>query len=273
MLADECTGFALHGVKKGPDAIAAFYDLSTAWFAEHGKTAGAIGAKAGFRIMASPGRRLVKTGFKGHESLELAAVMPGAVAPLYEYEMICSIHRGMVTFVASQSLVPPNRRSVIGLVREACGRLGGDYGYVYERKRTRGAALFPSGIGMNGLDDAAALADAFWGGSIGATIWAEGVLRDVFPLNVLTQPQLDRKLGAKTLLDWIRSDRRRGTIDPLDDQRWLWEVDPGERRTVRRPLWDAGILFNWPQHVEGAGNHPDARRVQPPEKAGFWGWF
>jgi hypothetical protein len=55
-----------------------------------------------------------------------------------------------------------------------------------------------------------------------------GLLRDVFPINFLTDVHRKRLVGGTPLLDWIAQDDSRGRIDQLRQGLWAWHV-PDER--------------------------------------------
>lgn len=55
-----------------------------------------------------------------------------------------------------------------------------------------------------------------------------GLLRDVYPLNVLSRPHVERRIGEQAFGAWIEAAPDRGRLEPLANDAWLWTV-PEER--------------------------------------------
>lgn len=53
-------------------------------------------------------------------------------------------------------------------------------------------------------------------------VWRQGVLRDVYPWNFLTAPQLAAKVEGCSLRAWISQDVRRGTLTAVSDAVVPW---------------------------------------------------
>lgn len=70
-----------------------------------------------------------------------------------------------------------------------------------------------------------------------------GLLRDVYPLNVISEPHLSQRVEGLPLADWIRQLRLRGTLRSLPGGATLWRIDEANIESVRAPLADAGLLI------------------------------
>jgi len=75
-------------------------------------------------------------------------------------------------------------------------------------------------------------------------VYLQGLLRDVYPQNYLTEPQLMRQVQGKSLEHWISSDSSRGTLTKLDQRMQLWRVPDAQVQSVRGELKLAGLIFD-----------------------------
>ncbi|MBS0261732.1 MAG: hypothetical protein JSS02_07210 [Planctomycetes bacterium] len=76
-------------------------------------------------------------------------------------------------------------------------------------------------------------------------VYRKGLLRDVYPWNFLTVPQLTRFVDGIPLEQWIRRSRMRGTLRQLTDEVTLWEVEETAIPKARKTLHEAGVIFDW----------------------------
>jgi hypothetical protein len=134
------------------------------------------------------------------------------------------------------------------------------YGISYHRGHDEGPLFYA--LGMNYAPTAelavrpkegedTALAISRWG-DLGMVkeVYKQGTLRDVYPYNFLTEPQLTRRVGKQTLQDWISADSSRGALTRLDDRMMLWKVAARQIKSIREELWSAGIIFDWKAYLD-----------------------
>jgi hypothetical protein len=76
-------------------------------------------------------------------------------------------------------------------------------------------------------------------------VFREGLLRDVYPWNFLTLPQLTRQVRGIALEQWIQRDARRGKLGLLCDGVSLWEVAEANIPEIRQELRQAHVIFDW----------------------------
>jgi hypothetical protein len=69
-----------------------------------------------------------------------------------------------------------------------------------------------------------------------------GMQRDVYPLNVLTRPHLEREIGGQPLEKWIAADASRGQLQQVADGVWVWVVPEQSLETTRGELAEAELL-------------------------------
>lgn len=70
-----------------------------------------------------------------------------------------------------------------------------------------------------------------------------GYLRDVYPLNVISEPHLSQRVEGRALADWIGQSPARGTLRGLPGGASLWRIDEANIDGVRTVLIKAGLLI------------------------------
>lgn len=76
----------------------------------------------------------------------------------------------------------------------------------------------------------------------GAT-YRTGLLRDIYPHNILVDTHLNERVGHTTLGAWIQKDPARGTLEKLTDTHYLWSLTPDQIPPVQEALQDTGLLL------------------------------
>ena len=69
-----------------------------------------------------------------------------------------------------------------------------------------------------------------------------GDLRDLYPLNFISETHLQRDVFGQSLRQWIESDLVRGTLEPLNGALWTWEIPQENISDLRLQLKDTDIL-------------------------------
>lgn len=77
-----------------------------------------------------------------------------------------------------------------------------------------------------------------------STVFDEPLIRDIYPVNLVTNAQLDRETREGTVRDLILNHRDWGGITQLADNWFLWCVLPGEIDNVRGAFESRGLLKN-----------------------------
>lgn len=128
---------------------------------------------------------------------------------------------------------------------------GGRYAFIYHMSHRWLPNFYPGGLQSG--DEIVKKehpdfdANRGWWGRLS---WESGVpllLRDVFPINLLTRPYLHLPVGNSTLERWVIEDESRGTLVPLEGNATItvWRVPPRSIPRVREELFKAGIVFYW----------------------------
>lgn len=107
-------------------------------------------------------------------------------------------------------------------------------------------AMYGGGLGWTGKAYEASRNDQFWSHEgLPRNVLREGVLRNVYPWNFLTKPQLTRDIGGIPLKQWITETDGAGTLEELNFGVSLWQVPRAAIPKVRRKLQEAEAMFNW----------------------------
>lgn len=70
-----------------------------------------------------------------------------------------------------------------------------------------------------------------------------GLLRDVYPYNLLTEAHLQQKVNGANLEQWINKTPQHGTLDRITDQHWLWSVPSDYIPVIQKELYPSGLLL------------------------------
>lgn len=122
------------------------------------------------------------------------------------------------------------------------------YAIGYRRPFKKGPDVYAYGM-ASGLEYGKADMDekdrigAWFRERIGENRHTKGMLRDVFPNNVLMDCHINRKIGATTLKDWVQLKSGRGCLTNLRSNQWLWDLSEEEIRYVRPVLSKEGLLI------------------------------
>jgi hypothetical protein len=139
------------------------------------------------------------------------------------------------TISGRSDILSPDTKVIITLVRELAGLLSVVYGFQYVIDASFGPAFHSMGMLMRTADFHGAVtlpesertrtSDWF-------NRWRHlvplGHLRDVFPLNFLTEIHRKRTMNGVPLFKWIGADPARGSLQQIRPGLWAWQV-PEER--------------------------------------------
>lgn len=259
---EECAAIAFYGIDSGAKAAESFYCTTVEWFNRLGCPPDKVGIKGqGHRgklgSFALGNAKLQKTGFDGVENFEIVCSTPNAVtgndffvtadwSAKYSYAVIAA--RSSLATLSSASMLP--------LAQTVVRQLKLEYGIGYTRAHQLGPAMYaigicqglgPGGYGVDLTEAEREEADSIsrWGDGMTERVWRKGLLRDVYFWNLLTKPQLTKKVGSLPLEQWIQQDESRGKLSTLENGVCLWEVHDADLPGVRGKLREAGIIFDW----------------------------
>jgi hypothetical protein len=127
------------------------------------------------------------------------------------------------------------------------------YGYFYQRSIYHGPLWYPSGVicGLsrdNPKEKRERAMITKWGNSrypnATKNKYEIGRIRDIYPVNFLTQPHLERIVfDGQTLEQWIQASPDRGHLLQLDQEGfWSWAVEQDHIAAIYDALKNSGII-------------------------------
>ncbi|NBF06709.1 hypothetical protein GV819_31030 [Pseudomonas sp. Fl5BN2] len=75
--------------------------------------------------------------------------------------------------------------------------------------------------------------------------YKSSTLRMVYPANIINTHHISISINDINLKEWILSNEKHGSLEKLNNEMWLWEVDEENLEYVNRVLGEAGILIAW----------------------------
>lgn len=122
------------------------------------------------------------------------------------------------------------------------------YGIAYQRTFKLGPDLYAygmsAGLGFGDLDMEEADRIGAWARERrGAMRHIHRLLRDVYPMNLVSREHLNAPISDTTLREWISADSRRGILRSCSGDVSLWIVTREAIREIRSALKTAGLLI------------------------------
>jgi hypothetical protein len=262
------TVIAFYGLNPKAHGLRDVYESVLRWSDSVGDPPNRLGVHGlGFggkmRDFSRTDSKLRKAGFESIESFDLESVSAapesssvagtrGAADAAWEASVSLTFNYG---YLACSTKVAKLDSSMRSIAESFIKHLRPSYGIGYYRERRLGPGYYAIGLAY-GLDTAGpeyeeGLNIGRWGDiACMKQLYREGLLRDIYPWNFLTEPHVRRRIGGQPLRSWIRSHPNRGRLQELDHNAALWTVSKSERTSVRRALWKAGLIFNWRNHLD-----------------------
>ena len=202
-------------------------------------------------------KRLLEAPLERVDSVSLYT-MPDGWQSTSDWLVECHLERDESCFILSVGLehVPDGVERILGFVLPRLQRIHPGYGIGVLRPRNHWTYLFAMGIGYGGgwryegWEYEENRLTSRWIQGMNDEVWREGVLRDVYPYNLLTAAHLERDVGGVSLRAWIEAHPWRGRLEQHGAEYALWTVDEAHLLEVRRALAPLGALY-----VLGPENH------------------
>jgi len=198
--------------------------------------------------------KLTRQGFSNIQHIDLCSTLPDAKILSSDcYCSVCfSIKDSYVILVAQESLARLSGDSLLPLAKNLIEFIKPCYGIGYYRERQYGPDVYALGINQGGpliapseVQEQKRHISRWCDTGMVEEVYHQGLIRDVYPWNFLTAPQLERPVNGAPLQDWIQADSSRGKLSCITDAVMLWEVEDAQAPAIRSVLWDAGIIFDW----------------------------
>jgi hypothetical protein len=204
--------------------------------------------------------KLRRQGFDSITSITCVALCDGGKMPLVDWDAYSSIslERGSycVMGLSTAGLVRATER-MIDTARWMVDEVRPVYAIAFLGNRAEGPSLYAIGLNFGGRilagdDYERQLAVSRWADmGMPNEVYEEGLLRDVYPWNFLTDAQLSHRAGDETLRAWIEGKPYRGVLRPFHRDVMLWEVPAPTIPLVRGELQSLGRIFDWRRHANG----------------------
>lgn len=195
--------------------------------------------------------RIKKPEYAQAPSVELYHTIPNYAQLVFGWDVTVGYHADDIRdmcFCAGVELTKLGIDYMANLVERISHLTNLTYGIGYTRAFRDGPDLYALGMGTNPDYSpegrrAADRVGAWFRERIGQNRHLLGYLRDVYPLNVISQPHLDMPVNGMPLGEWIRHAADRGTLRPLAGGAWLWRIEDAQVANVQAELEAAGLLI------------------------------
>jgi hypothetical protein len=252
---------ALYGIDPGVILGFTFYQHTIAWFHEVGYSPNKLavhgkGHSGKVGTFSRIHRKVKAETFHKITGFSLYSVPPDTSIPMDEHyiEIVYSTRKLYTVIAARTTLLNFSMESLQAFVKDAIQMLKPAYGIGYTRQRQHGPSLYAIGVGMGGYvggeEYERALDISRWSNiGMDEQVYYQGLLRDVYCWNFLTEFQWSSLIDGIPLRKWINEDRQRGNLSMITPNTLLWEVEESHTAEIRQHLWEAGIIFNWRKRV------------------------
>ncbi|HUP80851.1 MAG TPA: hypothetical protein VM260_20035, partial [Pirellula sp.] len=250
---------AFYGIEHSAANVETFFDLSLRWFDFVGHKPNLGHAIKGNKPRAIPITKIAAWRADA-EWDTITGCGLDAIEPDGEKRYPCMItnydgglRASHAEFVANQSIVSLDRLAMSQVVEEAVRFLKPAYGIGFLREKTKGPWWYavginygPAGERLIGEEYEQAVREGHWGGiGIKEQVYRLGYLRNIYPFNFLSQPQLEREIEGFPLREWIAQGSGRGKLTSFAEHMSLWTVEPNQTHEVQQHLERAGIIFDY----------------------------
>jgi hypothetical protein len=258
---EQYSAIALYGINPSPEGAKLFYNLIVRWFTTLGYPAdlvsvhgeGFSGKPASFRRINA---KLQRANFSTVKSFSIFSLLPEVQIPMNDYTLTASYDNdkgGLYAFVVARSSIASlSSTSMLPIAHECIQYLKPSYGIGYTRELQHGPSMYAIGINqgsevpLKGEAYEQALRISRWCDlAMKKQVYRNGLLRDVYHWNFLTDAQLFAKINGVSLREWIRENPDRGHLSQLNDETWLWNVTEPNLLSIQTALWDAELMFDW----------------------------
>jgi hypothetical protein len=240
----------------GEVTTVSFHDWAIEFFAANGVVPDLCGisrqdGKGSNRRYDRMAKRLRVEPLSSILGLELYHTLPNYVQLVFGWDVsaaLINVAGKMMTFCGDQTMRGVDLNFFESFLERIGATVGLQYGIGYLRSFEFGPSAYAYGMsvgfGYTGEDMAKSDRIAAWfHDQARAKRHLHGFLRDVYPLNVISEPHLEQRVEGLPLADWIKQSPSRGTLRSLPRGAWLWRIDEANTETVRAPLADAGLLI------------------------------
>ncbi|OJW51790.1 MAG: hypothetical protein BGO67_07045 [Alphaproteobacteria bacterium 41-28] len=248
----------LHGFQKNSIDLKGWFNYIERWFQKGGvipikmDITGKNCVKGRSTIKFENGKkRLEQNNFQEITGIWIAALPPKVKIEMFDFifaaHLDCTSPRDTLVLCWDDQIIRFERGYLETLAKDLYTYLQPAYGYGYQREFRQGPTFYPFGV-LSGIDAFSEEAKQItqWSIEYGRSDgnYRIGMFRDIYPINFLSKPHLDQKIGNQTLQCWIESSPQHGELHTLiNNKLWSWWIPEDNIATVREELKPMGLLI------------------------------
>ncbi len=250
-----CNCVALYGTEESNINLQGWLESICNLFRRHGSNPDKI-AIAGKGFTGRP--LTLKQGIKrlldanvDVEAIELFATVTNYDAIIFGWRLYAALNVKLKTlvFCFDNDATSFEEEHLIQIMKDQLQFFEFKYGICYQREFKKGPELYAygmtAGLGYNDEDMREKVLISKWFHvSVDRNNFVNGLIRDVYFINVLSNEYLNNKSNDVNLLDLINSTPIGGTIKQFSDKLWIWIVEPKFITQVRELLARNDLLVS-----------------------------
>ncbi|MBN9565602.1 MAG: hypothetical protein J0G29_05880, partial [Alphaproteobacteria bacterium] len=232
-----CTAIALYDLDVAKVNLKGLFEWAEGWFEKNNRPptrASASGADINHKTTKT--FKYVKKFFADKRYQNINSLWIGAPSDNYGSDVSGSLlsvgisypkRNNVFDLVFHHSIIPHSWEYCESLVQEITAFVPSSYGIAFQRDLIRGPSFYVIGMDAGTVSDFTPEGQAEgdmisrWFHNYGdPKYWYTGMLRDVYPLNFLSQAHLANQVEGMPFDQWVASDLARGTLNPLTDSMW-----------------------------------------------------
>jgi hypothetical protein len=197
-------------------------------------------------------KKLLENSFKDVDSISLFANIPNHDIDMSDFNLGVFIrlkeNRNSLIICFDNDIIPFTRPYLEELIQQQAHYFNPGYGICYQRSFEQGPLFYAFGM-IEGIPnkpeyqyDRSMISKWFHEYGDPET-YHVGLLRDIYPLNILSHPHLNQDIYGQSLRSWIDSSLNHGELKQLTSDIWSWWVPNEHIDQIRDDLKDTNILI------------------------------
>jgi hypothetical protein len=191
-------------------------------------------------------RKTAKGNARYSKDIQLFSMRPGYKQLAFGWRMCATMNvtKGRTAILACEAGLLDSFK----VAGQMASIFGPAYGIGFQRPFLKGPDLYSygmaAGLGYSGTDRTEMNRIGSWMRErMTQNRHLNGMLRDVYPLNLLTRVHLEQKVEGHSLSAWIKGAQERGQMVEVGAEQWIWRVPNPFVETVRSSLRAAGLII------------------------------
>ena len=250
---------AFHDFKKTSINWKEWFYYIEEWFRKGGLIPNRISGASGKTIKFENGKKkLEKKSFKSieYDGVWVIATPPEVGTEMFDFIFAVDLHdepNGKKTLVLcwDDQIIKFDQFYIENLAKDLYEYLEPAYGYAYQRPFKLGPSFYPFGVssGLDYSEEEEKEADQIskWADEYGYEDgdYKTGLMRDIYPMNFLSEVHFKQKIEGQNLKSWIESSSENGELKQLADNLWSWWVPKDKIPAIREKFIPTGLLLSF----------------------------